>query len=283
MIETFSDFAQFKSKAKEIGVSVNLDELLGVNGIFLESYEDYVIISLKDYADNTTNVLSANILVLSEKDALLYSERKTFGEKDYKFFRNTLQKPYGEPTVLTLLMLRDVLANYQTAFKAIDEKIDVLEKRYDIDSAEEITVVLRKLTNRTEGFTHLLVSLEERKIIHVNTSYVAYDYKLVLTKGQYLLDRCRNHLNQLRDIQHEADMKQTRETNKRIEDLTVTVKRLTALTIVLMIPTIIAGHFGMNFKYMPELDVPWAYPAVIIAQIVITLGVAWYLKKKGWF
>lgn len=282
MIETFSDFAQFKSKAQGIGVSVNLDELLGVNGVFLESYEDYVLISLKDYADNTTNDLSANILVLTEKEALLYSERKTFGEKDYKFFRNTLQKPYGEPTVLTLLMLRDVLANYQNAFKSIDEKIDVLEKNYDIDSAEEITVVLRKLTNRTEDFTHLLVSLEERKIVHVNTSYVAYDYKLVLTKGQYLLDRCRNHLNQLRDIQHEADMKQTRETNKRIEDLTDVMKKLTAITVILMIPNIIAGHFGMNFKYMPELGLEWAYPAVILGQLIIT-GIAYlYFKKRGW-
>lgn len=282
MIETFTDFEQFKRKAQESGVSVNLDELLSVNIVFLESYEDYVIISVKDYSEGSSNGLSPNILILSDKYALLYSEKKNFGEKDYKLFRNTLTRQFGESTVLTFLTLREILANYKTSFTAIDEKIDDLEKKYDMDKAEEATVLLRKHTNRIEDFVHLLVSLEERKISQVYTSYVAYDYKLTLTKSQNLLDRCRNHLNQLRDIQREAEMRETRETNKRIEDLTNVMKRLTAITVVLMIPNIIGSHFGMNFRYMPELDIPLAYPAVILITIVITIATAIYLRKKGW-
>src|SRR3989344_4987906 len=136
MIETFTDFQQFKHKAQEIGVGVNLDELLAIDIVFLESYEDYLIISVKDYAP--TQGLSSNILILSEKHVLLYSD-KTFGEKDYKMFRFTLQKQFGESTVISLLTLREIFNNYQNAFNGFDDKIDALEVSYDLDEAEATT------------------------------------------------------------------------------------------------------------------------------------------------
>ena len=276
MIETFTDFEQFKKKAQEMGVGVNLQELLDIPVTFLESYEDYVIISIK-----ISGNLQNNILVLSEKQSLLYSD-KTFGEKDYKMFRFTLQKPAGESTVLTFLVLRSALDEYQNVFKILDEKIDSLEKAYDVDEAEQSTARLRRLTNRVEDFVNLVISLEERKIRQVNTSFVAYDYGLVLAKAQHLLDRCRNHLNQLRDIQRDADVRQTRETNKRIEDLTNVMKKLTAFTVVLMVPTLIATNYGMNFKFMPELEVSWAYPTILLLQIILLVVLALYFRKKGW-
>ena len=279
MIETFTDFKQLKHKAQEIGVGVNLDELLAIDIVFLESYEDYLIISVKDYAP--TQGLSSNILILSEKHVLLYSD-KTFGEKDYKMFRFTLQKQFGESTVISLLTLREIFNNYQNAFKGFDDKIDALEVSYDLDEAEATTIKLRKLANRVEDFVNLLVSLEERKIRQVDTGLVAYDYRLTITKAQHLLDRCRNHLNQLRDIHREADVRQTRETNKRIEDLTNVMKKLTAITVIIMIPNLIASNFGMNFVHMPELSIEWAYPAVLVLQFAVMIASVVYFKKRGW-
>ena len=42
-------------------------------------------------------------------------------------------------------------------------------------------------------------------------------------------------------------------------NLNVIVKRLTAFTVILMIPTLIAGIYGMNFRLMPELLWPFGY------------------------
>jgi len=36
----------------------------------------------------------------------------------------------------------------------------------------------------------------------------------------------------------------------------------------------------MNFKYMPEFDLPWAYPALIGVCVLIVLGMIWYFKRK---
>ena len=49
-----------------------------------------------------------------------------------------------------------------------------------------------------------------------------------------------------------------------------------------MVPTLIATHFGMNFRYMPELDIPEAYPIATIGQVIISIAILLYFRKKGW-
>jgi magnesium transporter len=38
----------------------------------------------------------------------------------------------------------------------------------------------------------------------------------------------------------------------------------------------------MNFEYMPELGVPWAYPAVWVVMIAIAGGMLAFFRKKKW-
>ncbi len=46
--------------------------------------------------------------------------------------------------------------------------------------------------------------------------------------------------------------------------------------------TLIAGWYGMNFRYMPELEYKWAYPAVIAVSVVIVIVSLIFFKKKKW-
>jgi magnesium transporter len=60
-------------------------------------------------------------------------------------------------------------------------------------------------------------------------------------------------------------------------------KVLTIASVVGIPPTLIAGLYGMNFKFMPELDWTWGYPfglALILASALIPL--TWF-KWRGWF
>jgi magnesium transporter len=61
------------------------------------------------------------------------------------------------------------------------------------------------------------------------------------------------------------------------------VKRLTAVTVLLMVPTLIAGIYGMNFFFMPELELRYGYPAVLLGMLAIVLSLAWYMRRKDWF
>ena len=47
-------------------------------------------------------------------------------------------------------------------------------------------------------------------------------------------------------------------------------------------PTLMASWYGMNFHHMPELDQPWAYPAMITATGAICVVLYGLLKRAGW-
>lgn len=57
---------------------------------------------------------------------------------------------------------------------------------------------------------------------------------------------------------------------------------LTLVTSIFMPLTLIAGWYGMNFKYMPELESIYAYPIVIVVSIVIAVSGLIFYKKKKW-
>ncbi|GGG85492.1 magnesium transport protein CorA [Parapedobacter pyrenivorans] len=57
---------------------------------------------------------------------------------------------------------------------------------------------------------------------------------------------------------------------------------LTIFSVFFMPLTFIAGIYGMNFKFMPELDWHYGYPAVMIIMGGIATGIYFWFKRKGW-
>ena len=57
---------------------------------------------------------------------------------------------------------------------------------------------------------------------------------------------------------------------------------LTVVTTIFMPLTLIVGWYGMNFKYMPELDWVWGYPIVIAVSVLIVIGSLIFFKRKKW-
>jgi Mg2+ and Co2+ transporter CorA len=273
-IKAYNDFKEFESEAEKLGVQEDLRALLTLDANFVERYRNYVLVNLKDY-DREPN----NLLVLSYETNLVFSG-KQFTERDFSLFRFTVRKKYGESTVLALLALRKVLQNYTNSFEKLSEQIDKLEERPDIGQLQDVSRYLRKLTDRVEDFVDVLTKLEERRIREVNTQYVSYDWDLLNTQAQHLLDRGKRRLAHIQGIRQEQDTRSTLELNKRIEVLSDVVKRLTAITVLLMIPTLIATWWGMNFAQIPLASEPTGFWALVVGTIVLTLAGYGYLRRK---
>jgi magnesium transporter len=60
------------------------------------------------------------------------------------------------------------------------------------------------------------------------------------------------------------------------------MKTLTVIASIFIPLTFVAGVYGMNFDFMPELSWPWAYPAVLAAMLIIALGMLWGFRRRGW-
>jgi magnesium transporter len=44
----------------------------------------------------------------------------------------------------------------------------------------------------------------------------------------------------------------------------------------------LAGVYGMNFTYMPELEKHWAYPMVLMVMLAVAILMVLYFRRKKW-
>jgi magnesium transporter len=65
-------------------------------------------------------------------------------------------------------------------------------------------------------------------------------------------------------------------------NLNVVMKKLTSITIILMIPTLIASIYGMNVNNYAETS-KWAFPAILIGSLVIAFSSVLLFRRKNWF
>ena len=82
----------------------------------------------------------------------------------------------------------------------------------------------------------------------------------------------REYVMQLRDLlQSQLEVRQNR-----------IMTLLTVITSIFLPLTLIVGWYGMNFRYMPELDWRFGYPAVILVSVVIVLVCLIWFRRKKW-
>ncbi|MBU3613780.1 magnesium/cobalt transporter CorA [Polynucleobacter sp. Latsch14-2] len=60
------------------------------------------------------------------------------------------------------------------------------------------------------------------------------------------------------------------------------IKIFSVVSVALMPPTLLASIWGMNYRFMPELDLSWGYPMAIGVMIVSAIIPLWYFQHKGW-
>lgn len=65
--------------------------------------------------------------------------------------------------------------------------------------------------------------------------------------------------------------------------LNAIMRRLTAITVILMAPTLIAGIYGMNFELMPELRWPLGYPFALGLMAATMIGAYVFFRRRDWF
>ena len=133
---------------------------------------------------------------------------------------------------------------------------------------------IRDLRIHYEQLMDLGQELEENENNFFKTENLRY-FRLFLNRMARLHDTStslREYTMQLRD-QYKAhlDIKQNR---------IMTV--LTVVTTIFMPLTLIVGWYGMNFKYMPELESRWGYPIIIAVSLLVAAGSLLFFKKKKW-
>lgn len=59
-------------------------------------------------------------------------------------------------------------------------------------------------------------------------------------------------------------------------------KKFAGWAAIIAVPTMVAGFYGMNFKFMPELDWRYGYPSVVVFTISACVIVYYFFRRSGW-
>ena len=163
----------------------------------------------------------------------------------------------------------------------MEQTLDKMEERILADASEEdfawLNHIRGNLLDLRLHYGQLMdlgVELEENENGFFREENLRY-FRLFtarVSRLQETVTALRDYTVQLRDlIQTRIDVKQ----NKIITLLTVITTIFTPLTLI-------TGWYGMNFRYMPELEYRVSYPIVIAVSLSIAIGCLIYFKKKKW-
>jgi len=192
--------------------------------------------------------------------------------------KNLLDKGAG---FFVYRLLDEILTTYFHIVDSIEEKIEDIEKLV-YENPEKKVVADIFSVKKTLIFFHKSLSANREVITSI--------------EKEYLADIEKKHVKQFRNLYNDViqliDIVSTyRDILTGTLDLYLSsvsnnlnqiVKKMTSLTIIIMIPTFIATIYGMNFKIMPELNLPYGY--FLTLGVIIVSGIASYLyfKKKEW-
>jgi magnesium transporter len=177
--------------------------------------------------------------------------------------------------------LEQIVSRDQNILQRVDKELDTIE--YKILEGDEndpslrvsrIRSDLRDMRIHYEQLLEFTQELEENENDFFNEDNTRYFHLFTqrVSRLHDLTASLREYSIQIRDLyQSQLDIKQNR---------IMTV--LTVVTTVFMPLTLIVGWYGMNFRYMPELEWQWSYPAIIIISIVIVIASLLFFKKKKW-
>ena len=168
-----------------------------------------------------------------------------------------------------------VLSSYE---KKLDEMEDRILDNKDENIMEELVDIrsdIMDLRTHYEQMIDLSQELEENENGFFSSKNLRYFRMFTerVMRLQDIVSSLREHTMQVRDLHHSMlEVKQNR---------VMTV--LTVVSTIFMPLTLIVGWYGMNFKYMPELEIPIAYPIVIIVCVLIVVLSIIFFKKKKFF
>jgi magnesium transporter len=112
------------------------------------------------------------------------------------------------------------------------------------------------------------------------------DCTLILDTTRTYLRDCYDHTIQLMDVIETyrelcADLRDFHLAEISLRSNEV-MKTLTVIATLFMPLSFIAGFYGMNFRYMPELQSKYAYPLTIAMMITIASSFLYFFRRKGW-
>ena len=265
-----------------------LEDILNINQYpKLETTADNFFVTLKmlRFDEENKKILSEQLSLVVHQGVLI-----SFQENPGDVFDNVRQRLQNEiyrirkrgTDYLAFALLDAVVDNYFLVVEQFGNAIEVLEENIlsqtkDKNMLDKVYTHKREinfLRRQLRPVMEIIYGFEKAEVNFIKKSTMPYfsDLKDHINQTIDSIELYHTLLNDLLNL-HDA------QNNQKLNE---TMKVLTIFSVVFIPLTFLAGIYGTNFEYLPELHYEWAYPAFWGLQVSIAGTMLWYFKKKGW-
>jgi magnesium transporter len=257
----------------------------------IEEQQDILFFNIKSLlpAEKSDNISSEQISFLIKEGVLI-----SFQEKRSDFFTHIRERIRTHSGIvrtknadyLLYILLDAIMENF---YITIENEEDKIEGLINLTKESADPIILEKIEKHRDNFNFL-----KRSIIPLRDSL--YDIKSIKDDNVFNVIEVENftffarlHQKSLELLEQiESDMVSLESASNfffsaQTHKMNEIMKTLTIVSAIFIPLTFIVGVYGMNFKFMPELEYKHGYYTVVGGMVLIVLGMIYYFRRRRWF
>ena len=251
-----------------------------------ERYGDQLLFVLRtvvytpsgDDPDLTPDVTTGEVQVILGDNFVVTVNHGSTPDPDERVAEN-LERVLLPQTVLYSLA-DEIVDHYLEVSLQLEDDVSAMETRVFAPGSnldiEEVYLLMREVLEIRHSIDPLTVALKllvnDRELIVEDSRTYLRD---VLDHQILSADRIGNHAERLASLVNAASAKISLQQN-------TDMRKISAWAAIAVVPTMIAGVYGMNFDDMPELHMSFGYPLVVGMMVLICLILIVLFRRNRW-
>ncbi|MFT4524447.1 MAG: magnesium transporter [Bacteroidia bacterium] len=251
----------------------------------VEEFEDYIFLTLKMLGiDDNDKIVNEQVsFVLGSSWIISFQEQQ--GDV-FDSLRSRLEKKKGNarakgPDYLLYRLIDTVVDGYFFVTDHVDDTIESMEdiitrnpSNHSSSKLQSLKKELLRLRRAISPLREAITTLQNSSTPHIQpetSRYFGDVYEHIVQVNENI-DNGKDLLADLREMYQSGQ-------NNRLNEV---MKVLTIMSTIFIPMTYIAGIYGMNFQYMPELAWHYGYFGALGLMILIPVVMLFYFKRKRW-
>ena len=186
------------------------------------------------------------------------------------------------PGFVLYALMDFIVDHYFPVLDALEERLEKIEERifggsFDRQATGEIYGLKRDLVGLKRAVSPLLEVFN--RLVRFDVGIVPEDVRVYFRDVYDHVVRINESIDTLRELLTTALEANLSLISVNQNEVT---KKLAAWAAILAVPTMIAGVYGMNFEYMPDLHAAYGYPVAMVGMAAICGVVHWGFRRAGW-
>ena len=252
----------------------------------IEEFDEHLFVSLKMFAvkDHSAKLKPEHISIFLGKNFVLTLQEKK-GDV-FEGVRNRIRVKHGKIRsrgcdYLLFALLDTIVDNYflvvdfyQNSIEELEDQILTMEEKHAFSQINELKKDLVKMRKYIQPLEHAILNL------------MRFESDFVSDSISHYFEDLRNHITHISVLVNEQQQALISLTELHISllshEMNQIMKVLTIVAAIFIPLTFLAGIYGMNFEYMPELSFKYAYPTLLSVMGVLAAFLLLWMKKRKW-